>query len=102
LGVRKLEIVHHRAGYPKIQKKIKDTHMIVAYFTMIYDTEKKLTVAFMAMASTLYTSIKKAFKASNDDKNTILEIIKIGLPAAMFATTGRPEIIEHGSKYENF
>ncbi len=56
----------------------------------------------MAMASTLYTSIKKAFMASNDDKNTILEIIKIGLPAAMFATTGRPEIIEHGSNYKDF
>ncbi len=57
----------------------------------------------MAMTSTLYTSIKKAFMASNNDNNnTILEIIKIGLPAAMFATTGRPEIIEKGSKYENF
>ncbi len=62
---------------------------------MIYDTQKKgLTIAFMAMTSTLYTSIKKAFLASNDDNTTNLEIIGIGLPAAMFATTGRPEIIE--------
>jgi hypothetical protein len=68
---------------------------------MIYDTQKKgLTVAFMAMTSTLYTSIKKAFLANNDDNTTNLEIIGIGLPAAMFATTGRPEIIEIGSKCE--
>jgi hypothetical protein len=40
--------------------------------------------------------------ASNDDNNTILEITKIGLPAAIFATTGRPEIIEKGSNYEIF
>jgi hypothetical protein len=37
--------------------------------------------------------------ASNDDSNTILEIMKIGLPAAIFATTGRSEIIEKKSNY---
>ncbi len=64
---------------------------------------KKITVAFMAMTSTLYNfQLKKAFMASNDDNNTVLEIMKIGLPAAIFATTGRPEIIEKGSNYESF
>jgi hypothetical protein len=32
--------------------------------------------------------------ASNDDNNTVLGIMKIRLPAAIFATTGHPEIIE--------
>ena len=66
------------------------------------DLGKKIDAAFMAMTSTLYNINKKAFMASNDDSNTILEIMKIGLPAAIFATTGRPEIIEKGSNYENF
>ncbi len=37
---------------------------------------------------------KKAFMASNDDSNKYSKIIRVGLPAAIFATTGRPEIIE--------
>ncbi len=56
--------------------------------------QKKLAVAFMAMMSTLYNINKKAFMASNDDNDTILRILEIGQPAAIFATTGRPEIIE--------
>ncbi len=32
--------------------------------------------------------------ANNDDSNKKSNIIRIGLPAAIFATTGRPEIIE--------
>ncbi len=32
--------------------------------------------------------------ANNDDSTKKSNIIRIGLPAAIFATTGRPEIIE--------
>jgi hypothetical protein len=39
--------------------------------------------------------------ASNDDNNTVLGIMKIGLPAAIFATTGHPEIIEKGDNYKS-
>jgi hypothetical protein len=38
--------------------------------------------------------------ANNDDITKNSEIIGIGLPAAILATTGRPEIIEKGSKCE--
>ncbi len=38
--------------------------------------------------------------ANNEDNTKNSEIIGIGLPAAMLATTGRPEIIEKGSKCE--
>jgi hypothetical protein len=63
--------------------------------------KKGLTVAFMAMTSNIeHNSIKKAFMASNDDNTKNSEIIEIGLPAAMLATTGRPEIIEKGCKCE--
>jgi hypothetical protein len=53
----------------------------------------------MAMTSTLYNINKNAFMASNDDNDKTIEI---GQPAAIYATTGRPEIIEMRTIYRNF
>jgi hypothetical protein len=38
--------------------------------------------------------------ANNDDNTKNSRIIGIGLPAAILATTGRPEVIEKGSNCE--
>ncbi len=56
----------------------------------------------MAMTSTLYNIDKNAFMASKDDDDTILKTKEIGQPAAIYATTGRPEIIELRTIYRNF
>jgi hypothetical protein len=56
----------------------------------------------MAMTSTLYNINKNAFMASNDDNDAVLKTIEIGQPAAIYATTGRPEIIELRTIYRNF
>jgi hypothetical protein len=52
----------------------------------------------MAMTS----DIKKAFMANNDDNTKNSKDYRNGLPAAIFATTGRPELIKEGAKRNDF